>query len=76
MQKGFLIAGILHVYVPGIANEKWSRAFFGELQNVSGQHHYEQEGVLEGQFTLNGQSVDFSLPCVRDHSFGKGTGTT
>lgn len=55
----------------GIANEKWSRAFFAELQNVSGQHHYEQEGVLEGQFTLNGQIVDFSLPCVRDHSFGK-----
>jgi hypothetical protein len=55
----------------GIANEKWSRAFFGELQNVSGQHHYEQEGVLEGQFTLNGQNVDFSLSCVRDHSYGK-----
>ncbi len=55
----------------GIANEKWSRAFFGELQNVSGQHHFEQEGVLEGQFTLNGQSVEFSLSCVRDHSYGK-----
>jgi hypothetical protein len=55
----------------GIANEKWSKAFFGQLQNVSGQCHYEQEGVLEGQLTLNGRTIDFHLPCVRDHSFGK-----
>lgn len=55
----------------GIANEKWSKSFFGQLQNVSGQCHYEQEGVLEGQLTLNGNTTDFRLPCVRDHSFGK-----
>lgn len=55
----------------GIANEKWNKAFFEQLQNVSGQCHYEQEGVLEGQLTLNGKTVDFQLPCVRDHSFGK-----
>lgn len=55
----------------GIANEKWSRGFFGELQNVSGQHHYEQEGLLEGSFTLNGQTFELALPCVRDHSYGK-----
>lgn len=55
----------------GIANEKWNRAFFDELQHVSGQCHYEQEGMLEGSFTLHGQTVDFQLPCVRDHSFGK-----
>lgn len=55
----------------GIANEKWSKTFFEQLQNVSGQCHYEQEGVLEGQLTLNGQTMDFQLPCVRDHSFGK-----
>lgn len=55
----------------GIANEKWSKAFFKELQNVSGQCHYEQEGVLEGQMTLNGETKKFHLPCVRDHSFGK-----
>ncbi len=54
-----------------IANEKWSKEFFNELQNVSGQCHYEQEGVLEGQMTLNGKTTDFSMPCVRDHSFGK-----
>ena len=55
----------------GIANETWSKAFFGQLQNVSGQCHYEQEGVLEGQLTLNCNTIDFHLPCVRDHSFGK-----
>ena len=55
----------------GIANEKWNIAFFEQLQNVSGQCHYEQEGVLEGQLTLNGKTMDFHLPCVRDHSFGK-----
>ena len=55
----------------GMANEKWSKAFFAELQTISGQCHYEQEGILEGSFTLNGKAVEFSLPCVRDHSFGK-----
>lgn len=55
----------------GIANEKWNKAFFEELQQVSGQCHYEQEGMLEGSFTMQGQTVDFQLPCVRDHSFGK-----
>lgn len=55
----------------GIANEKWNKAFFEQLQNVSGQCHYEQEGVLEGQLILNGKTMDFHLPCVRDHSFGK-----
>lgn len=55
----------------GMANEKWSRAFFSQLQAISGQCHYEQEGTLEGTLTLNGKTLDFSLPCVRDHSFGK-----
>ena len=54
-----------------IANEKWNKAFFGGLQNVSGQCHYEQEGTLEGRLILNGKATDFLLPCVRDHSFGK-----
>ncbi len=55
----------------GIANEKWSKDLFTELQNISGQCHYEQEGVLKGEFTLNGAKKSFELPCVRDHSFGK-----
>ena len=55
----------------GIANEKWSRDLFSGLQAISGQCHYEQEGVLKGEFTLNGTVTPFELPCVRDHSFGK-----
>ncbi len=55
----------------GIANEKWNKAFFRQLRTVDGQCHYEQEGVLEGTVTLNGETIEFSLPCVRDHSFGK-----
>lgn len=55
----------------GIANEKWNRALFAGLQHVSGQCHYEQEGMLEGEMTLNGKAIQFQLPCVRDHSFGK-----
>jgi hypothetical protein len=55
----------------GIANERWNRTFFENLKNISGQCHYEQEGVLEGRMTLNEESLSFSLPCVRDHSFGK-----
>lgn len=55
----------------GVANEKWSRELFSNLQNVSGQCHYEQEGTLEGKLSLNGSHVSFSLPCVRDHSFGR-----
>ena len=55
----------------GIANEKWSKDLFSSLQNISGQCHYEQEGILKGEFTLNGAKTPFELPCVRDHSFGK-----
>lgn len=55
----------------GVANEKWSRELFANLQNISGQTHYEQEGTLTGTLTLNGQTIAVDLPCVRDHSFGK-----
>lgn len=55
----------------GIANERWNRTFFENLQNISEQCHYEQEGILDGRMTLNGVPVSFCLPCVRDHSFGK-----
>ncbi|MCR4562550.1 MAG: hypothetical protein K5694_05055 [Bacilli bacterium] len=54
-----------------MANEKWKKSFFSALDNVQGQTHYEQTGLLEGKFTLNREEVSFSLPCVRDHSFGK-----
>lgn len=55
----------------GIANEKWNRSFFTQLRTIDGQCHYEQEGVLEGTMTLDGEALDFRLPCVRDHSFGR-----
>ena len=53
-----------------MANEKWKKSFFSNLDKIQGQTHYEQEGILEGKFVLNGKEVKFSLPCVRDHSFG------
>ncbi len=55
----------------GVANERWSRKYFSELQQISGQCHYEQEGTLEGRLILNGKTVPVNLPCVRDHSFGR-----
>lgn len=54
-----------------IANEKWNRDYFNRLQQIGGQCHYEQEGMLEGELTLNGQTCSLCLPCVRDHSFGR-----
>ncbi|MCR4879863.1 MAG: hypothetical protein K5906_02785 [Bacilli bacterium] len=54
----------------GMANEKWKKSFFSSLDKIQGQTHYEQEGTLKGCFTLNKEKVEFSLPCVRDHSFG------
>lgn len=54
-----------------IAQEKWSKEFFDDLKNVQGQCHYEQKGLLIGSFILDEEEVEFSLPCVRDHSFGK-----
>ncbi len=53
-----------------MANEKWEKSFFSNLDKIQGQTHYEQEGTLEGCFILNKEEVKFSLPCVRDHSFG------
>ena len=54
-----------------VANEKWNWDYFNRLQQIGGQCHYEQEGVLEGELTLNGQTCSLCLPCVRDHSFGR-----
>ncbi len=54
-----------------IAQEKWNKSFFKELENVSGQTHYEQVGVLEIEYSVNTKEYNYSLPCVRDHSFGK-----
>ena len=55
----------------GIANEKWNKEFFKELDNIKVQTHYEQSGRLKGAFTLHKEKIEFDLPCLRDHSFGK-----
>lgn len=35
------------------------------------QTHYEQMGHIEGSVTIDGKTQNISMPCVRDHSFGK-----
>ena len=60
-----------HRMAVAIAQEKWNKKFFDDLKNIQGQTHYEQTGLLEGKFTLDKKEVKFSLPGVRDHSFGK-----
>ena len=54
-----------------IAQEKWNKAFFNNLNNVSGQTHYEQVGRFNGHYIIRDKKKEFDLPCVRDHSFGK-----
>lgn len=53
-----------------MAQEKWNKTFFNEVQN-NNQVHYEQTGVLKGKMLLEGQHISIDLPCVRDHSYGK-----
>ena len=52
-----------------MAGERWSRAFFSEVQK-NNQVHYEQFGRLTGVLSLDGEELGIDLPCVRDHSFG------
>ena len=54
-----------------MAREKWNKSFFAELNNVSGQTHYEQIGLLNAHYSIGEKEHSFSLPCTRDHSFGK-----
>lgn len=58
------------VMAAAIAKEKWSRAFFEELQG-NDQVHYEQPGRATGTLELDGEVIPFDLPAMRDHSFGK-----
>ena len=53
-----------------MAGEKWNKEFFSEVQK-NNQVHYEEFGVLNGTIKINGELKEFSLPCTRDHSFGK-----
>ncbi len=58
------------VMAEAIAKEKWSRAYFTELQ-ANDQVHYEQPGRATGTLSLNGEQTALDLPAMRDHSFGK-----
>ena len=53
-----------------MAQEKWNKAFFSEVQK-NNQVHYEQFGNLKGTLTIDKKETPLSLPTVRDHSFGK-----
>ena len=53
-----------------MAGEKWTKAFFAEVQS-NNQVHYEQTGRLLGTLKIDGEVHNIDLPCVRDHSFGK-----
>lgn len=53
-----------------MAAEKWSKNFFQEVQS-NNQVHYEQFGSLQATFESEDGGISFSLPCVRDHSYGK-----
>ncbi len=58
------------VMADAIAKEKWTRAYFAELQG-NDQVHYEQPGRATGTLSLNGKETTIDLPAMRDHSFGK-----
>lgn len=60
-----------HRLAVAMAQEKMNKEFIKKLENIQGQTHYEQYGLLEGKFTLDKKEIKFTLPCVRDHSFGK-----
>jgi hypothetical protein len=52
-----------------LAGQKWSRAWFEKLRDLS-QVHYEQGGSLKGTVAVDGRRRGISLRSVRDHSFG------
>lgn len=58
------------VMAEAIAREKWTRAYFAELQG-NDQVHYEQPGRAAGTLSLDGEVIALNLPAMRDHSFGK-----
>lgn len=58
------------VMAKAIAKEKWSKEFFGALQE-NNQVHYEQPGKAIISITIDGSSTELRTPAMRDHSFGK-----
>ncbi len=53
-----------------IAMEKWTKGFFKEVQE-NDQTHYEQQGHVKGELTLDGKKIPLDMRAMRDHSFGK-----
>lgn len=53
-----------------MAQEKWSKSFFAEVQE-NNQTHYEQNGQMSGTLLLGEQEIAIDIHTVRDHSFGK-----
>ena len=52
------------------ALEKWSKAFFEEVQK-NNQTHYEQPGKITGCLTIGNMEKQIDMFAIRDHSFGK-----
>lgn len=63
-------ADVFNGMADSIAREKWNRAFFTEI-GKNNQRHYEQTGHISGSLSIDGSVRPISLPCVRDHSFGR-----
>ncbi|XP_037935954.1 uncharacterized protein LOC119669961 [Teleopsis dalmanni] len=62
------------VIADSVAREAWNDAFFNMLRTVD-QHlekrmHYEQNGTIEGEISLNEQKLNLQMKGFRDHSFG------
>ncbi len=53
-----------------MAQDKWTKEYFAGISE-NNSVHYEQEGRLTGELTLNGKSIPIDLPCLRDHSYGR-----
>jgi len=58
------------VLANAIAQQKWGRAFFDELQR-NNQVHYEQQGHIKGELNIEGQTIRIDAPAMRDHSYGR-----
>jgi len=52
-----------------IASQKWTRALFLKLKELS-QIHVEQTGNIEGTIILDGKRVDLTMRGIKDHTFG------
>lgn len=52
-----------------VAKEKWSNEFFQALQSMN-QIHYEQQGIVTANISIDNQKIEFESIAMRDHSYG------